>query len=469
MLLKQHIRIVIKVILVIVAMFSLYFSFHFFTELLHNDFHNHVFNPNISLLKLQEKDLDFRSGLTEIYRQSLNGLVFYTCILLSCVLCFVFLRFRSTTNFLWTTSWTLAVAFNIGTFLICWITLRYASNHDLDMLISDTEELTDFQQNHTYISSQNNKREPPIFIKTGLFIQSLQFNTANDVVITCYIWQKYDHKNDSLQFKLDTGFVLPEATEINITQAYRKDYEDFTVYGWDVETTIRETFNYTNYPFDFQNVWVRMWHKNFDRNVILIPDFEAYKNIDSKAKMGIEEHIVLNGWDITETFFGYRNHNYNSNFGMPDYVGLEKFPELHYCILVQRYFLTTFISELLPILTILFILFVCAGIAHDEAKDDFFRFNVMELLSLVAAMVFVIILLQIDIRRKFSSSEILYIEYFYFMLYFVIFGVLFNYILLNQFKHLKIIQYEDNILIKVSMLPVSFGYILYVTYLIFSY
>jgi hypothetical protein len=154
---------------------------------------------------------------------------------------------------------------------------------------------------------------------------------------------------------------------------------------------------------------------------------------------------------------------------MPDYIGLEKFPELHYCILVQRYFLTTFISEILPILTILFILFVCAGIAHDEAKDDFFKFNVMELLSLITAMVFVIILLQIDIRRKFSSSEILYIEYFYFLLYFVIFGVLFNYILLNHFKGLKIIQYEDNVLIKVSVLPFSFGCILYITYMIFRF
>lgn len=366
---------------------------------------------------------------------------------------------------MWTTSWTLTVTFIVGTILLYWITMHYTSNQDLDIFISDKDALKGFQNHQQHLAEQS-KSPAPIFIKTGIFIQSLQFNTANDVVITCYVWQKYEHnKHDTA--KIGVGFVFPEATEINIQQAYVKTYEDFTVYGWDVETTIRETFIYKNYPFDVQNIWVRMWHKNFRDNIILVPDFDAYKSIEAAKKMGIEKNIVLNGWEITETFFAYKNHEYNTNFGMRGYAGAEGSPELYYCIIVQRYFLTAFISELLPILTVLFILFICAGIAHDEAQDDFFKFNIMELLSLVAAMLFVIILLQIDLRRKFSSSEILYIEYFYFMLYFVIFGILFNYILLNHFKYLRVVQYGDNILIKVSILPFSFAYILYITYLIF--
>jgi len=463
---KIKIKIITKVILVIIGVFALYNLYEYIDNLYKQDFFSHVFDSSASLLEQQAYDFTFTSELLAIYRQSLSGSIFYICIFVSCLLVFIFLRFKSTETFLWTISWVLTATFSLAILAICGVAIRYASNHDLKKVISSKEDLSDFLR----VASQpsvDSSRAVPIFIKTGLFIQSLQFNSANDVVITCYIWQKYDRKQlqDST---VRVGFVLPEATAVTINHAYTKEYKDFIVYGWDVEATIRETFSYKNYPFDFQNVWIRMWHKDFEKNIVLIPDLDAYKKVHPDAKMGIEEHIVLPGWEITQSFFGYMYNDYNANFGMPDYVGLEAFPELYYCILVKRFVLTTFISELLPILTILFILFVCVSIAHDEALDDFFKFNVMELLSLATAIVFVIILLQVDLRRKIFSSDILYIEYYYFMLYAVIFGILFNYIMLNQFKHFKIIQYGDNILIKVSLLPICLGFILYITYITFS-
>jgi hypothetical protein len=463
---KIQIKIIVKVILVIIGIFALYNLYGYVSELYRQDFFNHLFDSSASLLRQQDYDFAFTSGLLSIYRQNLSSFIFYTCIFISCLLVFIFLRFKTTEKFLWTVSWVLTATFSVAILAICGVAIRYASNHDLKKVISSKDDLTDFLRvagQHT----ADTAHPEAIFIKTGLFIQSLQFTTANDVVITFYIWQKYEHnKHDTTQ--IDVGFVLPEATSMTVNQAYKKVYKDFTVYGWDVEATIRETFSYENYPFDFQNVWLRMWHKDFNKNIILIPDLEAYKEVRPDAKMGIEQQIVLPGWEITQSFFGYMYNDYNVNFGMPDYVGLNDFPELYYCVLVRRFVLTTFISELLPIITILFILFVCVVIAHDEAFDDFFKFNVMELLSLATAMVFVIILLQVDLRRKISSSEILYLEYYYFMLYAVIFGILFNYIMLNQFKHFRIIQYGDNILIKVALLPLCLGFILCITYMTFN-
>lgn len=463
---KITIRIIAKIILIIIGVMALYSLYGYINNLYQQDFFSHILDSANSLLAQQAYDFTFTNELLTMYRQSLGGSIFYTCLFVSCLLVFIFLRFKSTETFLWTISWVLTATFSVATLAICGVAIRYASNHDLKKIISSKEDLSDFLRVASQ-SPSDSSYAPPVFIKTGLFIQSMQFNSANDVVVTCYIWQKYDRKQ--LQdTTLHIGFVLPEATAVNISHAYTKEYKDFIVYGWDVETTIRETFSYKNYPFDFQNVWVRMWHKDFEKNIVLIPDLDAYKQVHPDAKMGIEEHIVLPGWEITQSFFGYMYNDYNANFGIPDYVGLDAFPELYYCILVKRFVLTTFISELLPILTILFILFVCVSIAHDEASDDFFKFNVMELLSLATAIVFVIILLQVDLRRKISSSEVLYIEYYYFMLYAVIFGILFDYIMLNRFKHFKIIQYGDNILIKVGLLPLCTGFILCVTYITFT-
>ena len=38
-----------------------------------------------------------------------------------------------------------------------------------------------------------NPKDSPLYIPTGVFVQSLEFEDANDVFIKGYIWQKYDN------------------------------------------------------------------------------------------------------------------------------------------------------------------------------------------------------------------------------------------------------------------------------------
>ncbi|MGP8330706.1 MAG: PDC sensor domain-containing protein, partial [Methanosarcinaceae archaeon] len=71
---------------------------------------------------------------------------------------------------------------------------------------------------------QGNHEEPLIRIPTGIFIQSLEFSSANNVIITGYIWQDYS----GISGDISRGFVLPEAESVNIKEGYVND----DVIGW---------------------------------------------------------------------------------------------------------------------------------------------------------------------------------------------------------------------------------------------
>ena len=98
-------------------------------------------------------------------------------------------------------------------------------------------------------------------IKTGIFIQSLNFSNSNEVSITGYIWQHFkDGQRDSIQLdSAEVGFILPEQVntggDIEPREIYRLKKGDSEVVGWYFEATLRQPFNYNNYPFDHKIVW----------------------------------------------------------------------------------------------------------------------------------------------------------------------------------------------------------------------
>ncbi len=94
-------------------------------------------------------------------------------------------------------------------------------------------------------------------IPTGVFVQSLQFNTANNVQVSGYVWQKYA---DNIPADITRGFVLPEAVAeaYRSTEAYRVHENGAEVIGWYFSATLRQSFDYGHYPFDRQDVWLRI-------------------------------------------------------------------------------------------------------------------------------------------------------------------------------------------------------------------
>ena len=130
--------------------------------------------------------------------------------------------------------------------------------------------------------SQASAVEPLRTVRTGVFIQSLKFFDSAEVNVTGYLWQHYrDGVHDDLKpGRGEVGYVFPERVnsgDFSDTEAYRYKTRDGEVIGWYFEATIRQPFDYYLYPFDHKTVWLRMWHKDFSRNVVLAPDYGAYR------------------------------------------------------------------------------------------------------------------------------------------------------------------------------------------------
>jgi len=315
--------------------------------------------------------------------------------------------------------------------------------------------------------------EPTIKLKTGIFIQSLQFFNSSEVNLTGYIWQRYtDGIHDAIKPKSgEIGFILPEqvnsGSDIKPREAYRVRNGDEEVIGWYFEATLKQPFDYSLYPFDHKTVWVRMWPKAFSKNIVLVPDFKSYEATGKDNIFGIEDNIVLGTWVRENTYFDYQLSSYDTDFGIADYTGQEGFPELHYNFVVKRKFENAFIVYLLPLFLVATLLF--AALLTVSAKEELsskLGFSTSGFIGASSALFFVVMLAHIQLREQFAGASIVYIEYFYILMYGLLVTATANTYLfsINATRWSKIISYNDNIIPKVAYWPVVLGSLILITW-----
>lgn len=312
--------------------------------------------------------------------------------------------------------------------------------------------------------------EPTMKVKTGIFIQSLKFFNSNDVNLTGYIWQRYRNGlHDAIKpGPGEAGFILPEQVDSSFDprEVYRARTATEEIIGWYFEATLRQPFDYSSYPFDHTTVWVRLWHKQYWRNIVLVPDFDAYEATGLSDIFGIEQGIVLENWERENTYFDYRLSSYDTNFGIPDYIGQQGFPELHYNFVVKRKFENAFIVYLLPLLLVAMLLF--AALLTVSAKDELssrLGFNTSGFIAGSSALFFVVLLAHIQLREQFAGSGIVYIEFFYILMYLLLVLATVNTFLfsIRPKRWCNFMLYQDNIVVKAGYWPVVLGSLILIT------
>ena len=300
--------------------------------------------------------------------------------------------------------------------------------HVNELKVMSSNILNDFIDKQTE-SAKNLHMPPPRFIQTGVYLQSVEFDGANNVKISGYVWQHY---KKNLHKGVGRGFVLPEAETPNIEEVYReftnKDDPECDqklvsrncdeLIGWYVFATLRQEFDYSLYPLDSQQVWLRMWHTDFKNNIILVPDLNAYALPNPKLTPGVQSGFVLPGWEIEESWFSLNDQIFNTNFGHVDFHGLKQKPELFYNINIQREFLNPFVSRIIPVLLILMILFLIILISTKSSRGaEWLGFSASNVVIGLSALFFVIGINHSELRQLLPSSKIMYFEYFYLVIY----------------------------------------------------
>ena len=333
--------------------------------------------------------------------------------------------------------------------------------------LSAHKDLLKLMQQAGYPSNANHTQVP-----TGLFIQSLEFNDANDVNLTGYVWQRYDIN----AFSNPPGIVFPEVVNSagnliprNQKEEYRLRIGDKEVVGWYFEVTLRQSFNYKKYPLDHKTVWIRMWPRQFLKRSLLFPDFQAYHSTNLEDAFGIEKDIVLGNWEIKETFFYYHLPFYDTNFGIIGATNPKIFPELYFNIVLKRKFMNEFIINLVPLLTVAALLFlILLSSTTEKEKAERFDFSILGVIGVNSALFFVVIIAHIQLRREFLGSGLVYLEYFYLIMYFMILVVTLDSYVISAGWPVRILRYKDHLIPKLLYWPFFFGAGALITWVIFS-
>jgi hypothetical protein len=249
-------------------------------------------------------------------------------------------------------------------------------------------------------------------VPTGVFLQSFQFLDAHDVQISGYVWQFYDAQ---IPDTVTRGVVFPEALgDAYVTQeAWRFADEAGERIGWYFSATFHQDFDYRLYPFDRQEVWLRLWHPDPEREVLLVPEFAAYPDLTPAALPGIEQGFVYEGWDPLGAGFSDNLVTYSTNFGLPDQLSARPaLINLYFSLWVARDFLGPLLEHLVleaAVAALLFVLLVLT--ARDGTKSGSSGISMFELTAAAAGLLFAIILDHNSLREATGSQAVTYLEW----------------------------------------------------------
>jgi len=303
-------------------------------------------------------------------------------------------------------------------------------------------------------------------IPTGVLLQSFEFLSGNNVKVTGYVWQKWAK---SIPDRFERGVVLPDAiAAYDLEKVYQYDRGDYILTGWYFNTTLRQEFSYRDYPLDRQNVWLRMWERDFDMGAFLVPDFAAYPSMDPRSLPGIDVDMVTANWDPSLSGFSRVPHDYRTNFGFDDWDPEGAWSELYFNFVVKRDFLNPLFKNvpfMLAISSLLFATLVMTSV--DETRKKRFGLSAYAVLAANGALLFTVILEHGSIRETVGSQQLAYIEVLPFTLYAMILLVTLNAVMVDVPGHQSFFDYHDNILPRAAFWPILLGILFTVTYLNF--
>lgn len=303
----------------------------------------------------------------------------------------------------------------------------------------------------------------PIRIPTGVLIQSMEFLSGDNAQVTGYIWQRY---GQDVPEDLARGVVLPEAIReaYDAKEAYRYEEDGVETVGWYFFVTLREAFDYAEYPFDEQDLWLRIWPRDFSYNVVLVPDFASYPALDPGVLPGVQSEFVYTGWSPVYSGFTYSEQPLDSSLGIGDAGEYQKLPELYFNLILDRNFVGPFFEHFVFAIAVAILLFGLLTLTtDDENLKSRFQLSTAGVLGAASGLLFAVILKHNQLRGVVGSPGVSYIEMIPIVLYGIIVVVVLNAILLASPWKPKFIGHRNNLLPVLAYWPVLLGLLLAVT------
>ncbi len=409
----------------------------------------------------------------DLLRRQLMHIVLSAFASLLFIVLFFMMSIQKNTRRWWYISFTIATIFAATLGLLWYISWLYPDYKENLIPIRDKIGLYTFLDTHVNQSVTLEQQKANIhklltyrykkgqYIPTGIFVSHLTFSAENQINIVCYIWQRYF---DGIHDNVSRGFILPQATTVKKTELYRRKEAKTEVIIWQVKAVLNQDIIYQRYPFDVKDLQLQIWHQDFEKNIILVPDLDSYQLINPSIRPGLSPTVYFPGWSIKGSYFGYMKNIYNTVFGLYSYgpfgiykkVEKSQTPELYFAITAQRYLFNILIADLLPIAVIALLLFVLLLTSVPQGYG---------ILGSCATVFFGLLFEQIRFRTKIPSAQLVYFENFYLILYAMILAIVIVALLYLLKFNINFIQYKKNLIAKLLYWPIVLGFSLGITLL----
>jgi hypothetical protein len=361
---------------------------------------------------------------------------------------------------LWTASLALGTVMLLGIATIWWLTIRYPDrNGEASVHILDDGGLRKFIAADLHASSSDAK--PPLEIPTGLLVRTIRFVDANDAVVTGTLWQRIPLASKS---SVTPGVEMPDAESLDLKKDASEVAADAELTTWSFRATLREPSEWAHkYPFDRALIRLRMIAPASPAPIVLVPDFDAYELLIPTELPGVDRALILAGWRLDHSYFSYVRQATRVSPAAPAYLAHLLHHDLAFNIVAERLFLDPFVSSVLPIFVIAALLFgLLVVVSKNNLKVSATGFKTTDILRAGVSLLFPALVAQVNLRSKIGASEVIYIEYFYFVLYIAILGVSAN-ALTFTLARAGVSQLGDNLVPKLLFWPAFLGCCLAVT------
>ena len=373
------------------------------------------------------------------------------------------------TKNLWLFSFSLGSIFFANIVFMWFLSINkdlYNSN-DQETKILSTATIDNYIENRDTKLKQIDSSLKSVEIPTGIFLYDIDFKSAYDVAIIGKIWQKIP---DSFELKNETTFIFPQASATGIsvrTRPMSKEHIDgFWVYSYDFNATIQFDFNYLKFPLSFKKLDLQITYPHVNDNVVLVPDLLSYELIDPSFKPGISSDIYMPNSKVVESYFTFNEHNFFSNLGNNKNKGLKDTAVLTFNVLIKNDIISSIISNIIPIFIIAIMIFLLP-FTVDKKEGKVKEGGALNIIQAAGGFFFVLLLSHIQLRNNIQTPGLIYLETFYFVMYFMLAIMSTSVMLFLKTNDHPILEYKHNLIFKISYWPVLLFFIYMITLFIF--
>lgn len=313
-------------------------------------------------------------------------------------------------------SWVVSIIFIAG--LICIWALhitRGATSPYEDKCITTLSQIDQYKKEQTD-KAQLTQLASPQFIQTGITVNSLSVSEPNEMAeVYGTMWQRIPAGMDA---KLLGGIYFPDQIETKMYESYRMEENGYLVIGWNFCTRLQQDLKSSLYPFDRYNIKIRMRQPKKFESIIFVPDIASYKLTSPTAKPMVPDGFSVSGWKINNTYFNFSQQSDNIDYGRRKLLERPIVKDLSLNITIERDWLSSVISMMIPIFIIMVILFSGVYmITHDNDSEPF-SFDANEATAIGTAFTMFLVVTIQSVRIQVIPLDILYIEKLYFIIYF---------------------------------------------------